>query len=222
MCFEASPGGLPGWKRILDLACIVIALPVLFPLFVIIGLGIRMSSPGPVIFRQERVGHRGKRFTCFKFRTMKVDSDVGVHKRHLDLLINSEVPMTKMDCQGDARLIPLGRILRVTGLDELPQLINVWRGEMSLVGPRPCIPYEFEQYSPWQKQRFNAVPGLTGLWQVSGKNKTTFNQMIYLDIAYARNMSLWLDLVVMLKTLPALARQFWEMRARNNSAAERS
>jgi len=221
-CLEASPGELPAWKRWLDVACVVIALPVLLPLFALVGLGIRISSPGPVIFRQERIGYRGKRFVCFKFRTMKAGSDVGIHKQYLDHLINSDVPMTKMDSQGDARLVPMGRFLRATGLDELPQIINVLRGEMSLVGPRPCIPYEYEQYLPWQKQRFNAMPGLTGLWQVSGKNKTTFNQMIYLDIAYAQNMSFWLDVVVMLKTIPALARQAREMRAQKNSATKQS
>ncbi len=112
--------------------------------------------------------------------------------------------MTKLDARGDKRLIPVGRWLRAAGLDELPQLINVWRGEMSLVGPRPCLPSEYEKYLPWQRERFNVLPGVTGLWQVSGKNRTTFNEMIECDIRYVRTRSFWLDLKIMLKTVPTL------------------
>jgi lipopolysaccharide/colanic/teichoic acid biosynthesis glycosyltransferase len=112
---------------------------------------------------------------------------------------------------GDERLIPLGSLLRSTGLDELPQIFNVLRGEMSLVGPRPGTPYEYESYSPWHKQRLSTLPGLTGLWQVSGKNKTNFTQMVNLDIYYARNQSVTLDLTIMAKTLPALAGQVKEL-----------
>jgi lipopolysaccharide/colanic/teichoic acid biosynthesis glycosyltransferase len=112
--------------------------------------------------------------------------------------------MVKMDARGDSRLIPGGWLIRASGLDELPQIINVLRGEMSLIGPRPCVPYEFEKYLPWQRERFNAVPGLTGLWQVSGKNRTTFEEMIRLDIQYSRNVSLWMDLKIILLTVPAL------------------
>jgi lipopolysaccharide/colanic/teichoic acid biosynthesis glycosyltransferase len=115
--------------------------------------------------------------------------------------------MVKMDARGDSRLIPGGRLIRASGLDELPQIINVFRGEMSVVGPRPCVPYEYEQYLPWQRARFNVVPGLTGLWQVSGKNRTTFEEMIRLDLRYAETRSLWLDLKIMVLTLPALLAQ---------------
>jgi len=144
---------------------------------------------------------------------MKIGADNGVHKNYLQELIHSETPMTKMDSRGDTRLIPLGAWLRSTGLDELPQLVNVLRGEMSMVGPRPCIPYESENYLPWQRERFDTLPGLTGLWQVCGKNKTTFNEMINLDIAYARNKSLRLDIKIILKTIPALIAQVRETRA---------
>jgi len=144
---------------------------------------------------------------------MKVGADNGVHKNYLKELIRSETPMTKMDSRGDSRLIPLGALLRATGLDELPQLFNVLRGEMSIVGPRPCIPYECEDYSPWQMGRFDTLPGLTGLWQVNGKNKTTFNEMINHDITYARNKSLWLDIKIIAKTIPALLVQVRESRA---------
>src|SRR5262249_16481691 len=155
--------------------------------FLMIAAWIKIASPGPVFFRQERVGYRGKRFMCLKFRSMKADADDGLHKDYLKQLMRSKTAMTKMDVKGDSRLIPFGAVLRASGLDELPQLINVLRGEMSLVGPRPCIPYEYEEYLPWQKERFETLPGLTGLWQVSGKNRTTFNEMISLDIAYVRN-----------------------------------
>jgi lipopolysaccharide/colanic/teichoic acid biosynthesis glycosyltransferase len=197
----------PVWKRTLDIACIVMALPVLVPVMIVIGLLIKVLSDGPVVFRQERIGHRGNPFICLKFRTMAVSSDPDVHRRHLEQVLGSPQPMTKLDMTGDDRLIPLGWLLRATGLDELPQILNVLRGEMSLVGPRPCVPYEYERYQPWQKERFNALPGLTGLWQVSGKNHTTFDEMIRLDIEYSKNLSLWSDIGIMLRTLPALVAQ---------------
>jgi lipopolysaccharide/colanic/teichoic acid biosynthesis glycosyltransferase len=127
----------------------------------------------------------------------------------------------KLDAHRDPRLVPLGAVLRATGLDELPQLLNVLRGEMSIVGPRPCIPYEYELYEAWQRERFNAVPGLTGLWQVSGKNRTTFNEMIRFDIEYSEGMSLWLDLKIVLKTLPALWVQCQDTRAKRKQASPR-
>jgi lipopolysaccharide/colanic/teichoic acid biosynthesis glycosyltransferase len=118
--------------------------------------------------------------------------------------MESNAPMTKLDTRGDARVIPLGGMLRSTGLDELPQLINVFRGEMSLVGPRPCLPKEYDKHLPWQKERFRTLPGLTGLWQVSGKNRTTFNEMIELDLKYVRTRSLWLDLKILFRTIPVV------------------
>jgi exopolysaccharide production protein ExoY len=201
---------VPLWKRVLDIACIVMALPVLLPVMIVIGLAITVLSDGPVVFRQKRIGHRGKPFLCLKFRTMVVSSDPDVHRRHLEQVLGSSQPMTKIDMKGDDRLIPLGWLLRATGLDELPQIINVLRGEMSLVGPRPCLPFEYERYQPWQKERFNALPGLTGLWQVSGKNHTTFDEMIHLDIQYSRNLSPWSDIGIMLRTLPVLVAQTQE------------
>jgi lipopolysaccharide/colanic/teichoic acid biosynthesis glycosyltransferase len=206
----------PAWKRVLDVGCILIALPVLLPIMIAIAALIKCASRGPVLFLQERVGHGGRQFICLKFRTMKVNADTGVHERHLADLIRSNAPMVKMDAKGDARLIPFGTLLRATGLDELPQVLNVLDGRMSLVGPRPCLPYEYEQYLPSQKRRFETLPGLTGLWQVSGKNKTTFSEMIALDIQYAENRSLWLDLKIMCKTIPALVAQVREARAKRN------
>ena len=204
--------GLPGWKRTLDVAAILMTLPALLPLAIGIGIVIRLVSTGPVLFKQERVGYRGSRFMCLKFRTMFCGAEINTHQGHLQQLMDSNVPMTKMDAKGDSRIIPFGKLLRASGLDELPQLVNVLKGEMSLVGPRPCLPYEAAKYLPWQLERFNAMPGLTGLWQVNGKNKTTFTRMIQLDIEYARTKSLWLDLKIIFKTLPALLVQVREAR----------
>ena len=204
---------VPSWKTILDLTCILLSMPLWLPVVLFLSLWIKLASPGPVFFRQERVGHRGKRFMILKFRTMKVNVETRTHERHLEQLINADVPMTKLDAAGDPRIIPGGRFLRATGLDELPQLFNVLRGEMSLVGPRPCTPHEFKSYQVWQRERVNARPGLTGFWQVNGKNRTTFTEMIKLDIFYTKNMSPWLDLTIMLKTLPALITQVIDSRS---------
>jgi lipopolysaccharide/colanic/teichoic acid biosynthesis glycosyltransferase len=210
--FSDFPFRVLRWKRVLDVVLILLALPLLVPLVIVVAALIRIVSAGPVLFKQERVGYLGRRFMCFKFRTMFVGADAVVHQGHLHQLMNLNTPMTKMDSEGDPRIIPFGRLLRASGLDELPQLINVLRAEMSLVGPRPCLPYEYEKYLPWQKERFASVPGLTGLWQVSGKNRTTFVEMIHLDIRYAREKSVWFDISILLRTLPALVIQVFEMR----------
>jgi exopolysaccharide production protein ExoY len=208
-----SPDRIPGWKRALDFLLIFTLLPFVLFVSAVLAVYIKLVSPGPVFFRQQRVGFRCRRFDLLKFRTMHVGSDAGVHKDHLDQLIGGNAPMKKMD-QHDARLIPLAKWIRAVGLDELPQLFNVIMGDMSLVGPRPCTTYEFEKYEAWQKERFDAVPGLTGLWQVSGKNNTTFNEMMRLDISYARQQSIWLDLYIIIKTAPALYQQVSESSAK--------
>ncbi len=212
--------GIPAWKRALDVSLVLVFSPGLLLLGAVVALLIKCGSRGPVFFTQERVGYKGRRFTCFKFRTMKVNADEELHRSYTRHLIHSQDPMIKLDLQKDSRLIPFAAVLRAGGLDELPQLFNVLRGEMSLVGPRPCIPYEFQQYEPAQRKRFDAAPGLTGLWQVSGKNRTTFAQMIELDLAYARHKSLWLDLKILLKTVPALWGQYSDLRlARREESA---
>ncbi len=197
-------GAPPRWKRTLDVAVVVAVVLLLWPLLLLIALWIKVCSPGPALFKQERIGFLGQPFMLWKFRTMSSDSEGDLHRRHLKGLIQAEEPMTKLDALGDPRLIPLAGFMRCCGLDELPQLINVWRGEMSLVGPRPCLPYEAREHQQWQKQRFDTLPGLTGLWQVSGKNRTTFEQMIRRDVSYVVKRSLWLDLKILLKTLPAI------------------
>jgi lipopolysaccharide/colanic/teichoic acid biosynthesis glycosyltransferase len=203
---------IPRWKRLLDITLIFLSLPLWLTVIIVVSIWIKLVSPGPILFRQERIGYKGKRFTLFKFRTMAVNVETRSHEVHLQHLINSDSPMTKLDASGDPRIIFGGRILRAMGLDELPQIFNVLRREMSLVGPRPCTVNELQCYKPWQEERLDALPGVTGYWQVNGKNKTTFTEMIEMDIYYARNLSLTLDLAIVLKTVPAILVQVLESR----------
>jgi lipopolysaccharide/colanic/teichoic acid biosynthesis glycosyltransferase len=172
----------------------------------LIAMLIKMVSPGPVLFKQKRVGYMGKTFFCWKFRTMGLGASTSLHQNYLSKLMNNEIPMAKLD-DADKRIIPFGKFMRKSGLDELPQLFNVLCGEMSLIGPRPCIPYESRQFLNWQHKRFDAVPGITGLWQVNGKNMTTFNEMMRYDISYTKKKSLWLDIKILFKTLPVIIHQ---------------
>jgi lipopolysaccharide/colanic/teichoic acid biosynthesis glycosyltransferase len=203
---------MPAWKRGFDLVLCAMALPLLLLCTLFMMIVTRLVSPGPVFFRQERVGHRGDRFRIYKFRTMFVGAETKSHQDHFKDLMQSNAPMVKLDSRGDARLIPGGWLLRAAGLDELPQIINVLRGEMSVVGPRPCIPAEYEDYLPHQYERFNAVPGLTGLWQVSGKNRTTLEEMLRLDVHYTRHASVGMDLKIILLTVPTLIAQIGDTR----------
>ena len=198
---------VPVWKRRLDLFVLLLISPLIAPLMLVIAALIKLSSPGPAIFRQTRVGLRGHPFVCYKFRSMRLGADTGVHQMHVESLMRSGAPMTKLDSQEDDRLIRGGGILRSTGLDELPQVFNIFRGEMSLVGPRPCLPFEFDKYSDHSRQRFGTVPGVTGLWQVNGKNRTTFDEMIAYDLQYLRQQSPGLDLWIMVRTIPVLLQQ---------------
>ncbi|RJQ68917.1 MAG: sugar transferase [Desulfobacteraceae bacterium] len=193
------------WKRAIDIAGSLAGLIMLLPIFILIAIFIKSVSPGPAFFRQKRVGLGGKVFECIKFRTMRPNADTSKHRKYLAQLIHDDrskgpkrLVMTKL--HNDPQIIPFGNLIRESGLDELPQLINVLRGEMSLVGPRPPIPYEVQEYKLWYKDRFDVLPGITGLWQVSGKNRLTFNEMIRLDIQYSRQMSLLLDLKILLLT----------------------
>lgn len=216
---KQSASALPLWKRVMDMALLVVLAPGLLIVGGAVALVVMCGSRGPVFYRQRRVGYMGREFLCYKFRTMQADADCQSHREHVQQLMEAEVPMTKLDASKDPRLVPLGALLRATGLDELPQVVNIIRGEMSFVGPRPCIPYEYEHYKPWQRRRFNATPGLTGLWQVCGKNRTTFNEMIRLDIEYSERQSLGLDSWIILKTFPALLQQCLDMRAGKRSPA---
>jgi lipopolysaccharide/colanic/teichoic acid biosynthesis glycosyltransferase len=196
-------------KRIIDVAGSVIGLAILSPLFLIISLLVKFSSKGPVFFKQERVGLYGKKFVFIKFRTMFKDNDPSIHKKFVTDFICNQDGCLARDGEGqkiykltrDPRVTQLGHFLRKTSLDELPQLYNVLRGEMSLVGPRPPIPYEFDTYDVWHKRRVLEVkPGITGLWQVGGRSRTTFDEMVRLDIQYVREWSMWMDIKILLKT----------------------
>jgi exopolysaccharide production protein ExoY len=206
-------GTAPLWKRVLDVGLVLLLSPGLLILGGLVALIVKIGSSGPVLFRQPRVGYKGRIFTCYKFRSMRMNAETNSHRQHTTDLIKSQKPMVKLDASEDPRLIPGGALLRACGLDELPQLFNILRGDMSLVGPRPCIPYEWDQYEAWHRRRFDAVPGLTGLWQVSGKNRTTFDEMVHLDILYSQRQSLWLDLQIMVRTFPALWGQYSDLRA---------
>jgi exopolysaccharide biosynthesis polyprenyl glycosylphosphotransferase len=195
-------------KRALDVTAAGVLVALLSPLFLLIAALVRLKSPGPVFFKQTRVGEFGKPFTMLKFRTMRVNADNAIHKAFVSQLIKGAAPDVAtaandapFKIENDPRVTAIGRLLRKTSLDELPQLWNVLRGEMSLVGPRPPLTYEVEQYKPWHYRRvLEAKPGITGLWQVSGRSQTTFDDMVRLDLRYAKNNSAWTDIKILLAT----------------------
>jgi len=209
---------VPSWKIILDCTLVALGAPLWLPLGVLIAAWVKLASPGPVLFRQERIGHNGARFFCLKFRTMKVNADTAPHREHLNHLMTSNRPLKKLDTLGDSRLIPGGLWLRSLGLDELPQIINILRGEMSLVGPRPTTAYEYKMFEPRHRMRCGSLPGLTGLWQVSGKNRTTFQRMMELDLQYVEEKSLLLDLEILARTPIAILLQCRDVATRTRTA----
>jgi exopolysaccharide production protein ExoY len=210
---ERTRTGIPTWKRCLDFLILVFGLPAVLPMMLIIGGLIKLVSRGPVFFKQERIGYQGRPFTCLKFRTMHVGADAAVHQQHVQRLMNNNLPLTKLDLKGDRRLIPFGSLIRASGLDELPQLINVLRGDMSVVGPRPCVRFEYEHLLPWHHHRFQTPPGLTGLWQISRRGGTSFTKMIELDIEYVVKKSPWMDVSIIFQTVPAVFSQITESLA---------
>jgi lipopolysaccharide/colanic/teichoic acid biosynthesis glycosyltransferase len=191
-------------KRGLDIIGSLALLTLFSPALVVIAAVVKRTSRGPIFFRQTRIGHGGRHFTMLKFRTMYADSDSAIHRDYVNAFIKASGngaggTMRKMD--HDPRITPIGRILRKTSLDELPQFINTLRGEMSLVGPRPPLPYEVEQYKSWHRRRvLDAKPGITGLWQVTGRSRTTFDEMVRLDLRYAKRPSVWTDIKILLAT----------------------
>jgi exopolysaccharide biosynthesis polyprenyl glycosylphosphotransferase len=196
-------------KRLEDVVIAVFATIILSPLTILIAVLIKLDSKGNVFYKQKRVGMDGRQFSFYKFRTMQTNNDDSEHREYLKNYIageaesNGEETVFKLN---DARVTRIGKYLRRLSLDELPQLFNVLRGEMSIVGPRPPIPYEVEEYNATQRRRLDMKPGITGLWQVSGRNRLTFEQMLTLDVFYIENWSLWLDLKIILKTIPAMIR----------------
>lgn len=205
---ERSPGSRI-LKRAMDIAGSIAALVLFSPLMAAIAILIKLTSRGPVLFRQQRVGMDGRTFTFLKFRSMHVSSDHSIHEEYVTSLIAGDngsppgEPVYKMT--RDPRVTPVGRFLRRTSLDELPQFVNVLKGEMSLVGPRPAIPYEVKRYALWHHRRFLGIkPGVTGLWQVEGRSRVTFDEMVRLDLRYARSWSPLLDLKLLLRTPKAV------------------
>jgi exopolysaccharide biosynthesis polyprenyl glycosylphosphotransferase len=202
-------------KRMMDILGSVVGLILSSPLILVTAIAVKMTSPGPIIFKQYRFGKKGIWFPFYKFRSMYWDTDDKIHREYVTNLIKGEiekinqgdkdVPIFKM--KSDPRITPVGKIIRKTSIDELPQFLNVLKGEMSLVGPRPPLPYEVEKYEPWHLRRILQVkPGITGLWQVDGRSTTSFDDMVRLDLRYAQNWSLWLDIKILLKTVRAVIR----------------
>jgi lipopolysaccharide/colanic/teichoic acid biosynthesis glycosyltransferase len=198
-----------GIKRMMDVTGSLILLMVLSPVFFLIAAAIKLTSRGPVLFRQQRIGEHGTPFTFLKFRSMYVNNDASEHKEYVRQLIIGQAAKHPTNGNGegvfkltnDSRITRVGSFLRRTSLDELPQFVNVLRGEMSLVGPRPPVPYEVEAYAAWHRRRLiEAKPGITGLWQVRGRSRLGFDEMVRLDLRYARDCSPWLDLKILWQT----------------------
>jgi lipopolysaccharide/colanic/teichoic acid biosynthesis glycosyltransferase len=197
-------------KRAFDVAISVLAIVMLAPVLVVVWIAIRLDSPGPAVFRQRRVGRDEKPFNCFKFRTLRHNADQNVHRDAIrrawakePLSNDPDAPYKLTD---DPRVTRVGRWLRRTSLDELPQLVNVLRGEMSIVGPRPAIPYELEHFRDWHHKRHIVRPGITGICQVSGRGRVCPEVMLEMDVEYAMNWTLWTDLKLIALTFPAVLR----------------
>jgi len=197
------------FKRMIDIVGSLLALIILSPLLAMIAALVKLTSEGPILFRQNRIGQYGAPFTFLKFRSMYANNDPKAHQEYVAKLIAGGGGLEQPDgskngaykLTNDPRITPLGKFLRKTSLDELPQFFNVLKGEMSLVGPRPPVPYEFDRYRIWHKRRVLEIrPGITGLWQVNGRSKTTFDDMVRLDLRYARFWSIWLDMKILLQT----------------------
>lgn len=199
-------------KRTFDLVFGIIALVLCAPLMLLIAALIKIDSPGPVLFVQTRLGKDGRPFRFYKFRSMYVNSGSEVHQQYVRSFIRAELNGDSAESNGEApfklqrdpRVTRVGRFLRKSSLDELPQIFNIIKGEMSFVGPRPALPYEVLDYQEWHKGRLAATPGLTGLWQVRGRSRVPFDEMVRMDLEYIENQSLWLDLKIIILTIPAV------------------
>jgi len=203
--------GHPNVARAIDLIGAMLALLITLPVMVLAAIAVRVTSKGPVLFRQERVGRSGDRFSMLKFRTMRSGADAAAHRRYVASLIRGQALE-----QGDAglyklvddeRVTSVGRALRKLSIDELPQLLNVVMGDMRLVGPRPALPFEVDLYEDWQLRRLSVKPGMTGLWQVSGRSRLTYEDMVRLDLSYIDSWSPLKDIRILLRTVPAIMRR---------------
>jgi lipopolysaccharide/colanic/teichoic acid biosynthesis glycosyltransferase len=202
-----SAVGSRGWTtRALDVTVALVVLTLTLPLLLVVALLVRVTSPGPALFRQTRVGRGGTHFRMLKFRTMRRDNDDSAHREYVGRLLAGEA--TAQDglfkLADDPRVTPVGAVLRRLSIDELPQLINVLKGEMTLVGPRPALPFEAELFPVWAAPRYLVPPGITGLWQVCGRNRLTMLEGLSLDVSYVEQRSLRIDLLILLRTIPAV------------------
>lgn len=202
-------------KHTLDLIIALVLLVLFGPLMLVVALGILISSPGPIIHRQTRIGKDGVPFVLFKFRSMQVTNDPDLHREYVQKLIKENIQPKDLGKDtlkliGHPRITGLGKYLRKFSVDELPQLFNVLKGDMSIVGPRPPMPYEYEVYEQWHKERLSVLPGITGLWQVTKHNTVSFDQMVHIDLDYIQNMNFFLDLKIILLT------PFEMLRGRSN------
>jgi len=206
MCLQRNARFFSGLKRLMDVAMTVPLLVLLMPLFMVIALAVKLDSKGPVFYRAEAVGEGGRRFRMLKFRSMQVNGEHDIHKNFVTKFIKGEIRREQREngvlkITEDPRVTRVGRILRKLSLDELPQLINVLKGEMSLIGPRPCLPYEYELYKDWHRKRNSVRPGITGLWQVAGRSEVSFEEMILLDLYYIYNRNLMMDINIFFETI---------------------
>lgn len=203
-----SPPSRRTGKRVFDVLAAMCALAVLLPLLLVVAVLVRVSTPGKALFRQVRLGRDGRPFVMYKFRTMYNSCPDTEHRAYVSELLTAGVPRPGRDglykLDRDPRITRMGRVLRRTSMDELPQLLNVLRGHMSLVGPRPALPWEAEMFDEVHRQRFQVLPGLTGLWQVNGRNTLTMREALDLDVEYVRRQSFALDLLIILKTVPVV------------------
>jgi undecaprenyl-phosphate galactose phosphotransferase len=205
---QTTPGPVQEfYKRMFDVICAAAGLVLLSPVFVLVAIAIKITSNGSVLYRQMRIGKDGEAFTFYKFRSMIVGSDDDeTRKRNAKkfIQIKKHIGEGSTKIVDESKITSVGRILRKTSIDELPQLFNVLRGDMSLVGPRPCLPYEWEHYEDWHKKRLSVMPGCTGVWQVSGRSSVGFEDMVILDLYYIQNASLIFDFQLILKTIPVM------------------
>lgn len=201
---KTSPLYSEKFKRIFDIIASGLLILLLSPFWLSIAAAIKLTSKGPVLFKTDVIGKNGKKFRWYKFRTMLANNDTKIHEIHLEQLITANKGYKKLE--NDPRITSVGRLLRKFSLDELPQLINVFKGNMSLVGPRPCLPYEYEHFKDWHKLKYKVIPGITGLAQIIARNRedVTFSDSVLLDLYYADNQSLWLDLKILFKTIPVM------------------
>jgi len=192
----------PYAKRLFDIVVSLIIIIALSPLWMLIISLVKINSPGPLFYKAKAVGKKGKLFLMYKFRSMYVNVSSKLHMDKVRNMILENGATTKL--VGDPRITTIGKLLRKTSLDEIPQLINVIKGEMSLVGPRPCLPYEFELMKEWQKARCDIQPGITGIWQIKGRDEVLFSEQVILDLYYKEHRSLWMDLEIIAETIPVV------------------